>query len=185
MNQKYLFQSSSLARRLPVFLIVAALVASLGACATGPRTKRLTKQQFTPRPSIYPIEMFAGRVVRPYTEIALIESQSYDIDDEITREAQLEQLKVKARELGADAVDNLRILAKQVRGYTIDERAPAPAFKQGQYPLFFMRGRAIVYQASLDLVAPGTSPGQVLPSDIPLSNMDEDIDEGHDPDIHR
>jgi hypothetical protein len=155
------------------------------ACTTGPRTRKLTDQTFPPRPSIYPIEMFAGRVQRPHVGIAIIESQAYDIDDVITREAQLEQLEEKARELGADAVDGLRILAKQVHGYTVDERAPAPSVKQGEYPLFFMRGRALVYQASLDLVAPGTSPGQVLPSDIPLLSRDEDIDEGLDPDFRR
>lgn len=165
-------------------LLIAALVVSM-ACTTGPREHRLTDQSFPPRPSIYPIETFAGRVQRPHVAIAIIESQAYDIDDVITREAQLEQLKERARELGADAVDGLRILAKQVHGYTVDERAPAPAVKQGEYPLFFMRGRALVYQASLDLDVQGTSPGQVLPSDIPIFNPDEDIDPGKDPDFRR
>lgn len=169
----------------------SAVVLALGtliltaACATGPRMKRLTENEFPPRPSMYPIEIFAGEVQRPHVEIAIIESRAYEIDDPLTREAQLEQMRETARELGADAVDSLRILAKQVHGYTIDERAPAPAFKQGEYPKFFMRGRALIYQASLDLEAQGTSPGQVLPSDIPLQLSDEDFDPGLDPSMQR
>jgi hypothetical protein len=153
--------------RLLGLLALLGMLAAASGCSTGPRMVWLTSERYPPRPSIYPIEVFAGRVQRPHREIALIESVAYDIDDVYTREAQLEQLQEKARELGADAVDNVRILAKLVKGYTIDERAPAPAVKQGQYPLFFMRGRAIIYEASLDLVAPGESPGQAGPEDIP------------------
>jgi hypothetical protein len=156
----------SLSRLFTALTLLGLLGPALG-CSTGPRMKWLTEERYPPRPSIYPIEIFAGQVQRPHREIALIESRAYDIDDVYTREAQLEQLQEKARELGADAVDNLRILAKRVHGYTIDERAPAPAFKQGEYPLFFMRGRAIIYEASLDLIEPGSSPGQVVPEDIP------------------
>lgn len=165
-------------------LITVAVLLSV-ACTTGPRMKRLTEDRFPPRPSIYPIETFAGRVQRPHIEIAIIESQAYDIDDVLTREAQLEQLKERARELGADAVDGLRILAKEVDGWTIDERAPAPAIKQGEYPLFFMRGRALVYQSSLDLQARTLSPEEVLPSDIPLFSPDQEFDPGKDPDYRR
>lgn len=167
--------------RRPACALLIAAIGLTAACATGPRTHRLADHRYPARPSIYPIEIFAGRVQRPHVEIAVIESQAYDIDDEITREAQLEQMREKARAMGADAVDSLRILAKRVHGYTIDERAPAPTFKQGETPLFFMRGRAIVYQATLDMLAPGTSPGQVLPSDIPIGNLDEDVDEGTQP----
>lgn len=166
-------------------LLLAFGMTGLQGCATGPRMLSLSDQTYPPRPSIYPIEIFAGRVQRPHFEIAIIESQAYDIDDEITREAQLEQLRVKARQLGADAVDELRILAKEVDGYTIDERAPAPAFKQGEYPLFFMRGRAVIYKSSLDLVAPEAEQSGTLPSDIPLDNVDQEIDGDLDPEIVR
>lgn len=179
------FRPSSSPIRAAGTLALAAVLGLTLACATGPRMLRLTNQKFPPRPSMYPIEIFAGKVQRPHVEIAIIESYAYDIDDPLTREAQLEQLRETARELGADAVDSLRILAKQVDGYTMDERAPAPAFKQGEYPMFFMRGRALVYQSSLDLEVPGTSPGQVLPSDIPLQLSDEDFDPGLDPGIQR
>ena len=120
----------------------------LAACA-GPRAKRLDARRYPPRPSIYPIEIFVGQVIEPHREIAILESGAYSADVDSARLGQIEELKKKARRLGADAVQDVRVLPKKVKGYTIDERTPFPSWKQGDYSLYFMRGTAIIYESSL------------------------------------
>jgi len=125
--------------------------------------KRLDPTAYKRRPSIYPVEIYVGQVELPHREIAVIDSSGYPDDDDATRVRQLEELRQRARGLGADAVQDVRLMTKRVRGYTIDERTPFPALKQGRYPLYFMRGTAIVYETSLPgAVAEGR--GFTLPS---------------------
>ncbi len=85
----------------------------------------------------------------PYREVAVIESTAFPYDDDETRLKQIEELKRKARRLGADAVQEMRILTKDIKGFTVDERTPFPSWRQGDYELFFMRGKAIVYESSM------------------------------------
>lgn len=146
------FPNRMILRARAMALPAAILAASLGACftaCTGPRQLKFGDETYRRRPSTYPIDIFVGEVDIPHRKIAIIESKSYDIDNAITREEQLEELKRAARARGADAVQELRILAKKAKGFTVDERSPMPAWKQGEYPLFFMRGTAIIYESSL------------------------------------
>lgn len=113
----------------------------------------LTDEKYPRRPSIYPIEIFVGELDIPNRKIAIIESRAYENDDDRTRELQLEQLKKKARLCGADAVEDVRILAKRASGFTLDERAPGPTVRQAKFPLFFMRGTAVIYESSLENIA--------------------------------
>jgi len=170
-----LFSKRSVLNTLALAMVAATLVAGFTAC-TGPRRLKISDERYTRRPSMYPIEIFVGEVDIPHRRIAVIESRSYDIDSPVTREEQLEELKREARYIGADAVQELRILAKKAKGYTTDERSPIPSWKQGEYPLFFMRGTAIIYESSLrsPLVLP---PGEdeetetLDPHDIPVEGL--------------
>lgn len=138
-----------LPRRWATLYLLALVGIPLLAGCGGPRAFSLTSETHERRPSIYPIEVFLGRVSQPYREIAVIESSAYADDDDATRVKQVEQLQKKARRLGADAVQEVRILAKEVRGFTADERTPFPTLKQGEYPLYFMRATAIIFESSL------------------------------------
>lgn len=120
-----------------------ALAMGLLAGCAGPRMKRLTHQPAEPLESWETIDIYIGRVDAPIQEVAIIESEAYHFVDDSIKQRQLNQLKKKARRLGANAVHDVEILTKRVRGYTIDERAPIPAWQQGRTELYFMRGTAI------------------------------------------
>jgi uncharacterized protein YbjQ (UPF0145 family) len=124
------------------------LAALLAGCS-GPRMKQLSDADYERRPSIYPIEVYTNEVSQPYREIAIIESSAYADDTDDSRVLQLEELKKKARGLGADAVQDVRVLSKRVKGFTTDERTPFPSVRQGEYPTYFMRGTAIIFESSL------------------------------------
>ena len=129
----------------------AAFALAFGALAgcTGPRTLKIDKEDFPRRPSIFPIEIYVGETNQPHREIAVIESSAYADDEEDTRERQIDELKTRARKMGADAVQEVRVLTKKVSGYTIDERTPFPSWKQGDYVLYFIRGTAVIFESSL------------------------------------
>lgn len=118
------------------------------ACG-GPRSLRLDPTLYPRRPRIYPIEIYDGEVDQPHREIEIIESSASTGDDDRTRVEQVEELRRHARRVGADALENIRILVKEVKGYSFDERTPFPAWKQGEFPLYFMRATAIIYESSL------------------------------------
>jgi hypothetical protein len=110
---------------------------------------RLDEGEFRRRPSNYPIDIFVGRVIESHREIAIVDSTAYPTDDEATRVRQLDELRVRARKLGGDAIHDVRILTKNIKGYTIDERTPFPVLKQGEYPLYFVRGVVVAYESGL------------------------------------
>lgn len=157
--------------RLACFLAIVLLV----GCAS-PRTRRLTDEKYPRRPSLYPIEIFVGELDVPNRKIAIIESRAYENDDDSTRELQLEQLKKKARLYGADAVEDVRILAKRASGFTLDERAPGPMVRQDDFPLFFMRGTAVIYESSLkNIAAPNLGARGETPATEPKSDEPESV----------
>jgi hypothetical protein len=125
---------------------VALAIALLGsvACHTS-SIKRLTTTHFPPKSNSAPIELYVGTVSRPHTALAIIQSKSDAKKDEKTKAGQLEELKRLARKLGADAVQEIRLLTKKAQGYVVDERVPFAAWKQGKYNLYFLRGTAIRY----------------------------------------
>lgn len=136
--------------RAPLPLLGFAFLAGtiLAGCG-GPRSLHLTEDRYPPRPEGYPVDVFVGEVEQSHRTIARIDTTGRPADDEPSRLAQLEELKARAREVGADAVHEVRLLTKRVRGLTTDERTPFRAWKQGEYPLYFMRGEAIVYESGL------------------------------------
>lgn len=128
--------------------LALAFAASLAGCG-GPRTFMVGDETFKRRPPVYPVDVYVGEVVETNRKIAIVESTAYPADDEPTRLKQIEEMKSRARVLGADAIEDLRVLTKRVRGFTVDERTPFLAWKQGEFPLYFMRGTAIAYESGI------------------------------------
>ena len=141
-----------------VMVLLAA--ATLVACALGPRGKRLSDRKFRPLEAEATVDVYIGQVAVPHEEIAIIETDASPYVDDAVRQRQLDQLREKARRLGANAIQSVRILAKHVRGYTPDERVPFTAWEQGQYELYFMRAVAVhmaeIEPSTLAEVAPRT-----------------------------
>ena len=136
--------------RLASIAVSLVLALAMASGCSGPRSLTLDDANYPRRPRIYPIEVYGeGIVQQPHREVAVIDSSAYADDSDETRIKQLEELKKKARRMGADAIQDVRILAKNVRGFTVDERTPFPSLKQGKYNLYFMRGTAIIYESSL------------------------------------
>lgn len=131
-------------------LCSAVILASvmLTACG-GPRSKMLDDGKYRARPRNYPIDIYVGKVLESHREIAIIDSTGYPTDNEASREKEIEELKRKARAMGGDAIHDVRLLTKEIKGYTIDERTPFPSWKQGDYPLYFIRGVVITYESGL------------------------------------
>ena len=142
---------------LPVLL--ASVLLGLGAC-TGPRVHPLTDFQYAPKGPDAPIGLLVGKESTPYEAIAVVDSETYAKKDDATKEKMLEDLRKRARKMGADAVQDIRLLPVNVRGVTSDEDVPVPgAWKQGRYQLYFLRGEAIKYVERV-----GATGGEAAPS---------------------
>lgn len=129
-------------KRINTGATLAALALLAAACG-GPQMKMLADRRYKALDSGAKVEVYLGEIKPPYQEVAIIESTTSPYEDAAVKKAQLGDLKTKARKLGANAVQNIHILAKRVKGYTIDERVPFTAWQQGQFDLYFMRGIAI------------------------------------------
>ncbi|MCL5271315.1 MAG: hypothetical protein M1457_12375 [bacterium] len=126
----------------PAALLGAALAMLIVAGCGGARMKHLSDQQYARLAADDKVDVYVGSLDLPSQPVAVIESDAYAYVDDAVRQRQIDQLKSRARALGANTIQDVRILAKHVRGYTADERVPFAAWKQGQYELYFMRGTA-------------------------------------------
>src|SRR5690606_12776147 len=97
------------------------LLVVLGGCG-GARMQRLTTERFAPLPAHAPVDLYVGQVAPPFVEIAIIETPASHYSDEEMRLQQIEELKKRARRLGANAIQDVRILTKEIKGFTLDER---------------------------------------------------------------
>jgi hypothetical protein len=124
---------------LPLALILLPLL----ACG-GPRARLLTDSPRRPFDPQERVDLYIGQLEPPFEEVAVIDSDAYpEVTDEI-KQRQIEQLQARARQRGANTLHEVRILAKQVKGFTPDEKTPFASWKQGRYELYFMRATAIV-----------------------------------------
>ena len=89
------------------------------------------------------VDIYVGPIDQPNEPIAIIESKSYSFMDESVKRRQIDQLRSKARALGADMIEQVRLLPKYRYGYVTDERVPFQAWKQGRVKKYFMRGVAV------------------------------------------
>lgn len=136
MNRHFLYMM-----RITVVALLALLLAGCGQ----PSMKRLSFEKFPRTPKDEPIDLYIGRVSEPHQSIAIINSISLSENDTQAKQKQLEDLRKRARRLGADAVHDIRILPREVRGFVVDENVPFRSFKQGRYNLYMLRGTAIKY----------------------------------------
>lgn len=109
----------------------------------GPRMKMLAEEDYAALHPEVSVDVFVGTMEREHEPVALIDSEAFTYVDENVKLQQIEQLKERARRLGANAIHDVRILPKYVEGFTVDERVPFTAWRQGRYPMYFMRGEAI------------------------------------------
>lgn len=123
-------------------LSLAFALTWLAGCA-GPRTVRLAEHNFPKLPADGQVDVYLGSLDPPFEPVAVIESEAYPYVDDATKRRQLEQLKARARDLGANAVHDLRMLPRTLRSYKIDEDVPFLAVKQGTYDVYFLRGVAV------------------------------------------
>lgn len=130
---------------MPLRLICMLLaIAALAGCSTR-KYYPLTEQKFDSTPDGQEVKLFVNEVQRPHIKIAHVESFSDRERDPETVRKQLEDLKRRSRDLGADAVVNVREYRNQVRGFVVDERVPFRAYRQGRFELYMLRGTAIRY----------------------------------------
>jgi hypothetical protein len=129
-------------KRITILLILTALVFT--GCTTG-QIRFTTEERFDPVPEGDDMALFLGEIQRPHRVFAKIDSRVSDKNDEANKKVQIEDIKRLARKIGADAVQNVRLLNKEARGMVPDRRVPFPAWKQGRYELYFLRGDAIKY----------------------------------------
>lgn len=122
---------------------MAVLMVLIAASCAGPRTKWLITDQPAPLPPNAHVDVYVGTIEPPFQPIAIIETDAVAVETDQARDAQIEELRRKARRVGANAIQNVEILKKRIKGMTPDEKVPFRAWKQGQYNLFFMRGMAI------------------------------------------
>lgn len=110
---------------------------------------------FPPLPENTPVELWVGESDRPRIPIAIISSQRTAERSAAARQAQLDELRARARRMGAHAIENLRVERAEVRGFVADPRVPFTAFKQGEFELYFVRGTAVRYT---DAPSPSAAP---------------------------
>jgi len=136
--------------RTPVAIGPWALVGLLAAlalgCGTSPRMKLLTDKQYPPRPANQTIELYQRGVETPHEVIAIIDSRTVDQLTTDTRKRLVEDLRERARRLGADAVINISLLIIAERGWIVDPQTPFHSWRQGWTDLHFLRGQAIRFK---------------------------------------
>ncbi|MFH0794530.1 MAG: hypothetical protein V2A74_10925 [bacterium] len=136
-------------------LLMLTVCLALAGCGSGVEVKRLTAFNYLSTPRGAEIEVFVGQVNRPKIEIAYLQSEPLDAADNEAKAYQLDKLRSKARQLGANAIDNVRLVALEAHGMVLDPAVPFTAWKQGNYNLYALRGTAIRYLATDN--APTTS----------------------------
>ncbi len=131
-------------KRIFQLALIAALIFPLGGCFST-RVKRLSEYHYKAKPRQFEMPAYTGSVQRPHVVIAVIDSSPSEEVDEKMRAKMLEQVKRRARGLGADAVQKVRLLTEKGTGYIPDQATPFPAVKQGTYKAKFMRAEAIKF----------------------------------------
>jgi hypothetical protein len=123
--------------------LVTVSVIGLSACGSAPRTYSLTDKEFAPVRDASEVRLFLGELERPHFDLALLDSYVDQSEAPAVKRDQLSDLREKAAALGADAVVDIRALAEQHRGLVPDPAVPFNAWRQGEYELYFLRGKAV------------------------------------------
>lgn len=116
------------------------------AVGCGPRMKMLTDKHYEPRPASRQIEIYQGKVETPHDNIAIIDSRGFEELTSDTRKTMVDDLRERARRVGADAVTNVQMLIAPERGFVPDPQTPFKSVRQGWTDVHFLRGTAIRYK---------------------------------------
>jgi hypothetical protein len=128
-------------------VLVLGLLLMVWGCGR-PSMRMLAGVRFPPKDKHADIDLYVGTIQREHVAVAVINSISLPDDDEAARRRQMEDLKKRARRLGADAVHNIRSLKQKGRGYVPDKAVPFWAWRQGEYRAYLLRGTAIRYASN-------------------------------------
>lgn len=170
-------------RRVASCVLLAGGLLALVGCGGASVQPMVPDDAFPPAKSEdYNMRCFKNTVARAHRDIAWIDSTAQSDRGEQAWEAQLEELREAAREIGADAVHNVTVLRLKARGATIDRSVPFTAIKQDRYDLYFLRGTATVYlgddanakqaaaasaAAEAESAPPATAPALFAPASAP------------------
>ena len=157
--------------RILCFLGVLIVTGFLLACGAK-KVHYLSEQRFSPTPESEEIKLFVNDVQRPHVALAVVESFSRRETDTETKRQQLLDLRQRARDLGADAIVNVRFLNNEIRGFVVDEAVPFRSYRQGRYEMYFLRGTAIKY-LEVDAAEGETSMDSVTATPMPEGPTDE------------
>ncbi len=157
-------------RLLPFPCVLAALaLLALGMFGcTSHNVRRLTDFRYAPLPKDAPIEAFFDKAPRPCEPIAIIQTdpRAGRAESQGVKRQMLDELKQIARKLGADAIQDVRMLTSEGDGWVKDPATPFPSLKQGPYEISFLRGVAVKY------IDPGADLGP--PEQRPLSLAEDE-----------
>lgn len=161
-------------------LLLTLLAVVLSGCSNR-RYYYLATEDFPPTPADQEVRLYVNPLVRPHIEVAYVHSFMDTETDSETRRRQLQQMSETARSLGADAIMDIRQMTGEVRGMVIDEAVPFRAYRQGSYPLYFLRGTAVRFVEEEDEELEPIEdprPGLTTPTDEEVELIDpEDIPE--------
>ncbi len=138
-------------------LLLTILAVVLSGCSNR-RYFYLATEEWPPTPPDQEIRLYVNPLVRPHVEVAHVQSFKDTETDSETRRRQLAQMRETARSLGADAIMDIRQMEGEVRGLVIDEMVPFRAYRQGRYPLYFLRGTAVRFAEEEEEVTPIDDP---------------------------
>ena len=133
---------SQLLTRFTVFIFIAVI----GVGCNTASIHKLTWRNYPPKSSGASIELYVGKVSRPYKAVAILQSKVFGDQTKKSIALMLKDLRRLARKVGADAVIDIHMLPMRYEGMVIDERIPFPAWRPGNYHAYFLRGTAIVYK---------------------------------------
>ncbi len=127
----------------------AALLVILFSSGCQPRMKMLTDRTYPPTPPFQQIELYQGDVLTPYEEIAILDSIKVEALTSETQKTLVNDLRERARRIGADAVIHVSMLIAPDRNFVLDPQTPFRSYRQGWTDLYFLRGKAIRYRPAL------------------------------------
>ncbi len=140
--KEVLMSFSRFLTRAVVFIFIAAIAVGCNTASI----RRLAWEDYAPKPTSDTIELYVGKVSRPYKPIAILQSKSFGDQTVQSKTRMMKDLRRLARKIGADAVIDIHMLPRRFEGMVMDERVPFPAWRPGEYRAYFLRGTAIVYE---------------------------------------
>lgn len=135
-----------MARFLHPFLILPCSALLLAGCHA--------KQSHSVNENVYhpfvknssDVQVFRDTPARPYQVVAIVDSfLSVELTREVKRN-QLLDLQAKAAAAGADGIIELEALEENRTGMLLDPTLPTGNWKQGNFGLVFLRGKAVRFQ---------------------------------------